>query len=311
MEQVHRQHAVLVVIAEHVGIVPLGRGDALALLQLLDGRNKITISGRALILLPSRSLLHARVQRTAQVGGPSLQKQLHVAHRLLVELRRGQILHTRSQAALNVVLQARPRMKTGQVDLARRNQKIAVDQIDDPVCQVGREIRTVVRAPVLAQSPGHVDPRPALAQRQLHVGVSLVIPQQDVEARLALLDQIVFQRQRLFVVRDDDVIHIDCLAHQGPRLGVLPTPFVKVAGYAAAQILRLPHVNHIALGVLVQIHSGFGGNGADFGEKIHAGASLYFTVSRHPRHDRPGDEGIVGQRLPPSRSAAVLDERGD
>ena len=160
-------------------------------------------------------------------------------------------------------------MKARQIDLARRNQKIAVDQIDDAVRQIGREVRTVVSAAVFAQAAGDVNPRPALAQSELHVRISLVVAQQDVEARLALLDQIVFERQRLFVVGDDDVVDVDRLAHQRSGLGVFPAAFVEIAGHAAAQVLRLAHIDDLALGVLVEIHAGLGGNGADFGLQVH------------------------------------------
>ncbi len=37
VEQVHGQHVVLVVIAEDIGVVAVDGGDALLLLQLLDG----------------------------------------------------------------------------------------------------------------------------------------------------------------------------------------------------------------------------------------------------------------------------------
>ena len=162
-------------------------------------------------------------------------------------------------------------MKARQVDLARRNQKIAVDQVDDAVGQVGREVRTVVSAAVLAQAARDVHPRPALAQRELYVGIGLVVAQQDVEARLALLDEIVFERQRLFVVGDDDVVDVDGLAHQRAGFGVLPAAFVEVAGHAAAQVLRLAHVDDFAFGILVEVHAGLGGDGTDFGEEVHWG----------------------------------------
>src|ERR1022692_5243395 len=92
VKQIHREHPILVVIAEHVGIVAFGGGDALALLQLRDRRNEVAISRRALILLYGGSLLHTGVQRPAQIRWPSFEKQVHVAHRLLIRLRRGQLL---------------------------------------------------------------------------------------------------------------------------------------------------------------------------------------------------------------------------
>ena len=171
-------------------------------------------------------------------------------------------------------------MKAREVHLARRNQKIAVDEIDDAIREIGREVGAIVGAAVLAQAARDVDARPALAQRELHVRVSLVVAQQDVEARLALLDEIVFERQRFFVVGDDDVIDVDGFAHQRAGLRVLPAAFVEIAGDAAAQVLRLAHVDDFAFGVFVEIHAGLGGDGADFGQEIHLGADFYFTFFR-------------------------------
>ena len=137
-------------------------------------------------------LLHTGVQRTAQVGRPAFEKQFYVTHGLLIGAGRRQVLNAWAQAAADVVLQTGPGMKARQVDLARWNQKIAVNQVNDAVGQIGREVGTVVRAAVFAQPAGDVNPRPALAQGQLHVRVGLVVAQQDVESRFALLDEIVF-----------------------------------------------------------------------------------------------------------------------
>ena len=84
VEQIDGQHAIFVVIAEHVGIVAFGGGHALPFLQLLHSRNQIAIPRRAFVLLRSGRLFHAGVQRTAQVRGPAFQKQFHVAHGFLV-----------------------------------------------------------------------------------------------------------------------------------------------------------------------------------------------------------------------------------
>ena len=71
-------------IAEDVGVIAFGGGDALALLQLLDGRNQVAIAGCAFVFLGCGCLLHALVQRLAQIRGTAFQKQLHVAHRFLI-----------------------------------------------------------------------------------------------------------------------------------------------------------------------------------------------------------------------------------
>ena len=150
-----------------------------------------------------------------------------------------------------------------------------MDQIDNAIRQVGREVRAIVSAAIFAQSARHIDARPAFAQRELHVRIRLVVAQQDVEARLALLDEIIFKRQRLFVVGDDDVFDIHRLAHQRAGLGVFPSPFVEIAGDAAPQVLRLAHIDHLALGVLVEIHARLGRNGADFGLQVHGAREFY------------------------------------
>ena len=105
-------------------------------------------------------------------------------------------------------------MKTGQVDLARRDQEVAVNQIDDAIGKVRRKVRAVVSAAIFSQTTRDIDARPALTQSELDVWVGLVVAQQDVEPWLALLDEIVFKRQRFFVVADDDIVHVDSLAHQ-------------------------------------------------------------------------------------------------
>jgi hypothetical protein len=84
-----------------------------------------------------------------------------------------------------------------------------------------------------------------------------------------LLDEIVLERQRFFVVGDDDVVDIDRLAYERAGFRVLPAAFVEVAGDAAAQVLCLAHVDDFAFGVLIEINAGLGGDGADFGEEIH------------------------------------------
>ena len=82
-----------------------------------------------------------------------------------------------------------------------------VDEVDQPVRQIGREVRAEVGGAVLAQAAGDVDARVFLAG-ELDVGVGLVVAQQDVEARLVLLDEVVFERQRLLFVVDQDVVDV-------------------------------------------------------------------------------------------------------
>ena len=199
----------------------------------------------------------------------AFQKKLHVAYGFAVNLGRGQQLDAGAEAALDVVLQAGTRMVTRQIHFAGRNKEVAVNQIDDAIGEIGGEEGSVVGATILAQAASHVNSRKTLAQSEFHVRVGFVIAQQDVEARLLLLDEIVLECQRLFIIGDDNVVDVDGLANERPGLCIQPPAFMKIRGNPGAQILCLADVDDFAFGVLVQVHAGGGGQGADFLRQIH------------------------------------------
>ena len=62
---------------------------------------------------------------------------------------------------------------------------------------------------------------------------------------------------------------IDGLAHERAGLGVGLRGFKQVGADARAQVVGLADVDDLALGVLVEIHAGLGGQGADFLVEIH------------------------------------------
>ncbi len=92
--------------------------------------------------------------------------------------------------------------------------------IDEAVREVAGEIGAEVGGAVLAQAAGDEDLGVAVGERELDVGVGLVVAQQNVEARLALLDEVVFERERFVLVGDGDVFEVDGLAHERAGLGV-------------------------------------------------------------------------------------------
>src|ERR1041384_4933277 len=118
---------VLEVVAEDGGIATLDGGDALLLLQLLDGRDQIAILRRQLKLLLFGGGVHALGQRAGQFRLLTFEEETHVAYCLRVSRGRSQVLDTGTQAASDEVLQAGTRMITVQVDLAARDQEVAVD----------------------------------------------------------------------------------------------------------------------------------------------------------------------------------------
>src|SRR5260370_24213880 len=105
----------------------------------------------------------------------ALKKQLHILHGFGVNLGRSELFYARPKAALDVVLQARTQVVTRQVYLARGREKIAVDQVYDPVGQICREVRTVVEAAIFAQAAGHVNPRETLCGGPHYIRSSVII----------------------------------------------------------------------------------------------------------------------------------------
>ena len=84
---------------------------------------------------------------------------------------------------------------------------MAMDEVHQAMRQVSGKIRAVIGRAVFFQTAGDVYPRVALS-RQLDVRVRLVVPQQDVIARLPLLDEVVLERQSLFFVVDPDKVDV-------------------------------------------------------------------------------------------------------
>ena len=74
----------------------------------------------------------------------------------------------------------------------------------------------------------------------------------------------ILERERLFVIGDDNVIDVDRLAHESAGFRVLPAAFVEIRRDARAQILGLADVNDFALGVLVEVDAGGRGQAANF-----------------------------------------------
>ena len=133
-------------------------------------------------------------------------------------------------------------MVASKIHLAGRDAKEAVDEMDQPVRQITREVRTEVRAAVLDQAAGDVDAGIFLGGH-LDVGVGLVIAEQDVEAGLVLLDEVVFKGQRLLLVIDQDVIDVAGFGDERSGFGIGQTVDRKVTANAVAQVLRLADVD--------------------------------------------------------------------
>jgi len=211
------------VITEDVGVVALLNScHSLLFLKLMDGGELIAQPGSGLELFRFGGGQHACVQGAFKLGMAAFKEELRIAHSIGVGFEGGEPLNTRSETAVNVVLQARPRMKAAEVDIAAGDKKAAVNEFDDAVGEISGEIRAVISGSIFAQSACDKDFWEAVAQRELDIGIGLIVAKKNVEAWMALLDEVVFQGQSFVLVGDQDVIEIDSFAHEraGFRIGL-------------------------------------------------------------------------------------------
>ena len=269
VEEVDRQQGRLVVVADDVGIQAGGRRQFLFFRHLLHRAQQVAVDGGFLEAFRFRGCFHALVEAGKQVAVLAVEEETHVPRRLGVALVGDQPLHTGAVAALDVVLQAGPRVLAGQVHPAGGHLEAAVHKLGNAVGEAGREVRAEVERAVFLQSAGDVDARVGLAGGELDVRIGFVVAQQHVEARLVPFDEVVFQRQRFFFIVHHDAGDVSHFAHQRAGLGVQPLAVGKVGAHARPQRLGLAYVDHFFLGVLEQVHPGLGGQLADFVLQVH------------------------------------------
>ncbi len=221
VKEIYGQAAVLKVIAEDVSvIVELGSRNALFFLELVHGGELIAQARGGLELLSFSGSSHARGQRAFELGVTPLEEKLRIADGLLIGVGSGEALDTWSEAAMNVVLQAGARMVAREIDLATGQQKAAMNELNHAIGEVAGKVWAVICRAVLAQAPRDEDFGEPIGERELDVGVGLIVAQQNVEARLALLDEVVLERQRFMLVGDEDVFDVDGFAHERTGFGI-------------------------------------------------------------------------------------------
>jgi hypothetical protein len=280
VEQVDRDERRLGVKGEDVGVITLRGGDSLLLLHFLHGGDEVAEIGGLFKAHVLGRVFHLDTKAVGEVAMAAIEEESHVADGFRIRFRRDEAFDAGSEASMDVVLQARMRMLAVEVDAARRDQEVSMDEVHQAVGQVPGEVGAEVGGPVLEEPAGDVDAREALAG-QLDIGVSLVVPQKDVEAGLVLLNEVVLKAERFLLVVDLDEVDVASFADEGSGLGIAETIFVEVAADAGPEVLGLADVEHGAVCIFVEIHSGQGGQ---FG---------YFFTKLHQRTAGPGEAGSI------------------
>jgi hypothetical protein len=200
-------------------------------------------------------LLHADAEFLGEIAVTAFEEQARVANGLGIFLLSDKTFDAGSQAAMDVVLEARLRVETREIHLAGRNQKIPVDEMNQPVGEVGREVGAVIGGPILSQAASDEDFGMSVLG-ELDIGITLIVAKEDIETGLVLLDQVVLKSERLLFVFDEDVIDILGFGDEGTGFGVSEVIDREVAADAVAEDLGLAHVDDAGVAVLIKIDTG-------------------------------------------------------
>ena len=102
-------------------------------------------------------------------------------------------------------------------------------------------------------------------------GIGLRVLEENVVARLVLLDEIVLQQQGVGLGIDHGILCVGDFAHQDTGLGIEPLRRHEILRHPLVEVLGLTHINHLSLGVIVSVDAG------------GMGKQGYFLSDRHGR----------------------------
>src|ERR1041384_6551982 len=143
----------------------------------------------------------------------------------------------------------------------------------------GRE-RSEIAAAVLDNFTRGKNTRPRMPRSHFNAEITFVVLQPNIIAGLVLLDQVVFEDQRLFVRGGNQRLEILDALHQELHLRSLVRA-VEISAYTRAQILRLADINHLTRLVSHQVDAGTGRQVCEFfRNRLHASKTYAATIRR-------------------------------
>jgi hypothetical protein len=210
--------------------------------------------GRPLVVHGLGGLPHLPLEMLDERIVPPGKEEPRLAHGLVVGQLGGQPGRAGAEAAVHVVVQARPRQGAVDLDPADPDLEQLLDQLDGLAGQPPGQERAVVLGAVVADAAGEGDAGELLLEGQLQVGIGLVVPQQDVVPGALALDPVVFEKERLGLRVRHHKLQVHGLGHHGGEPGlVVPR---QVGRRPLAQGLRLAHVEHLPGRVLEDVDAG-------------------------------------------------------
>ena len=218
-----RHRGVLAVprVPDHITVPTLHGQDHRRLPELREPREGVAVLRRALVVHGRRGRRHPL--RDACLDGGRL--PVEAGHHLLQvgAIRRDRLpADARRAATPDVVVEAGAlRCLARQVVAAGAHLEDALDDLERAAHPLHIGVGPEVARPVRLEPPSHEHARQRLLHRHLHVRVRFVVPEQDVEPRAMLLDQVRLEDQRVHLGRHDDRLDVGDQAHEAPGLRTL------------------------------------------------------------------------------------------
>jgi len=241
---------------EEVALLEVGGRDLLGRLEPLERAYLVAHRGGLLEALLGRHAPHVGAQAAHHLLRPPLEEEPRVLARPAVAVERADPGHAGRDAPLDLVLEARARPSSVQGLLAGADAEQLPDEAGGLPAQAGRDVRAAVHVAVLRGPAHHVEPRVLLGERQLEIGVVLVVAQADVVHGLVALDQVVLERQGLHLGVGHDEVEVGDLLDHPALVELGRTGGLEVGPHAVADHPGLADVDHPSARVPEQVDAG-------------------------------------------------------
>ena len=163
----------------------------------------------------------------------------------LIILLRNQ-LHAGGGAAIDLVLQAGSGAIAKEIIIALAHSKGFLQKIQAVPNGLNTGEWPEITASLSLAAPMKGQPGIGIPVGQKQVGIGFIIPQQDIEWRPVLLDQILFQQQRLYFCLGNGDINVGDTAHQSSRFRGQPGSS-EIACHPFTQVFCLANIEHSAV----------------------------------------------------------------
>ena len=272
-----------------VPIHPLPHDRAQAVGDPLDGLDLVAHSRRALELEPLAVLLHPLPQARHQLVGAPAQEEAHPVHHFEVLAARLQPDAGRP-AHLDVVVEARPVDAVERLGCAGAGGKHSLQEREGAAHGADVGVRAEVLAAVVHEGARRNDAWEGVGG-DADVGELLVVAQPDVVARPVLLDEVALEDESLDLGGGHHVVEVLDPGHE--RLGLRGQlgSGAEIGADPIRERLRLTDVDHLAAGVLEQVHPRLGRQRSQLLDELRSAlrqAGLLHCTPRAPRTPLPG-----------------------